>query len=121
MVVHQLQLTATEERDHLAGHPFASGVCVLTGKRHQLPVVVSHRFAQREQHLDRLGVVLLRPPQQAAELEAGGVRRVSTGGLLASAAYGALVAGARELSSEGTSEYGKAGVPRDLLNGALGG
>ena len=39
------------------------------------------------------------------ELEAAGVRRVSTGGLLASAAYGALVAAARELRDEGTSRY----------------
>jgi 2-methylisocitrate lyase-like PEP mutase family enzyme len=53
------------------------------------------------------------------ELEGIGVRRVSTGGLLASAAYGALVSGARELLADGTSEYGKAGVPRDLLNDAL--
>src|SRR4029450_13835378 len=51
MVVHQVQLTATEERNHLARHPFASGVRVLTGKRHQLPVIVSHRLAEREQHL----------------------------------------------------------------------
>jgi len=48
------------------------------------------------------------------------VRRVSTGSLLASAAYGALVGGARELLSEGTSRYGEAGVPRDLLETAFG-
>src|SRR5205823_580012 len=40
-----------------------------------------------------------------AELESVGVRRVSTGSLLAGAAYGALVAGARELLDEGTSRY----------------
>ena len=39
------------------------------------------------------------------ELASLGVRRVSTGGMLASAAYGALVAGARELQDEGTSGY----------------
>jgi 2-methylisocitrate lyase-like PEP mutase family enzyme len=39
------------------------------------------------------------------ELAQLGVRRVSTGSLLASAGYGALLAGARELLSEGTSTY----------------
>ncbi|HWQ22745.1 MAG TPA: isocitrate lyase/phosphoenolpyruvate mutase family protein [Gaiellaceae bacterium] len=54
------------------------------------------------------------------ELAAAGVRRVSTGSLLAAAAYGALVAGARELAGPGTSCYAEAGVPRDLLADALG-
>ena len=39
------------------------------------------------------------------ELEAVGVRRVSTGSLLAGVAYGALVAGAQELHDAGTSKY----------------
>jgi 2-methylisocitrate lyase-like PEP mutase family enzyme len=39
------------------------------------------------------------------ELAELGVRRVSTGGLLAAAAYGALASAARELSAEGTSTY----------------
>ena len=39
------------------------------------------------------------------ELARLGVRRVSTGSLLASAAYGALLAGARELLGDGTSRY----------------
>lgn len=54
------------------------------------------------------------------ELASVGVRRVSTGSLLAAAAYGALVAGARELAGPGTSTYAEAGVPRDLLGDALG-
>lgn len=54
------------------------------------------------------------------ELAAVGARRVSTGSLLASAAYGALVAGARELAGPGTSRYAEAAVPRDLLADALG-
>jgi 2-methylisocitrate lyase-like PEP mutase family enzyme len=54
------------------------------------------------------------------ELSAAGVRRVSTGAMLASAAYAALVGGARELLAEGTSDYGEAGVPRDLLQTAFG-
>jgi len=53
------------------------------------------------------------------ELASVGVRRVSTGSLLASAAYGALVAGARELAGPGTSGYAAAGVARDLLASAF--
>jgi 2-methylisocitrate lyase-like PEP mutase family enzyme len=49
-----------------------------------------------------------------------GVRRISTGSLLASAAYGALVAGARELREEGTSRYGSAGLPREAALRAFG-
>lgn len=39
------------------------------------------------------------------EIGAAGARRVSTGGALASTAYGALMVGAHELLSAGTSEY----------------
>ncbi len=46
------------------------------------------------------------------ELRALGVRRVSTGSLLASAAYAALVAGARELLGPGTSEYARTSLAR---------
>ena len=45
-----------------------------------------------------------------AELGSVGVRRVSTGSSLASAAYGALVAGARELRGAGSSRYAEAGI-----------
>ena len=55
-----------------------------------------------------------------AELEAAGVRRVSVGSLLASAAYGALVAGAGELLEHGTSRYPEGRVARELLARALG-
>ncbi|MET0565833.1 MAG: isocitrate lyase/phosphoenolpyruvate mutase family protein [Acidimicrobiia bacterium] len=48
-----------------------------------------------------------------AELAAAGVRRVSTGGALAFAAYGALAAAARELLSEGTSSYIRRGLSVD--------
>ena len=40
-----------------------------------------------------------------AELAAAGVRRISTGGALAFAAYGALAAAGRELLASGTSTY----------------
>ena len=49
-----------------------------------------------------------------------GVRRVSTGSLLASAAYGALIAGARELREEGTSRYSSVGLPREAASRAFG-
>jgi 2-methylisocitrate lyase-like PEP mutase family enzyme len=57
------------------------------------------------------------PPM--SELETIGVRRISTGSLLAGAAYGALVAGARELHDQGTSRYAAGHVPRDVLAQAL--
>ena len=58
------------------------------------------------------------PP--VGELEAVGVRRVSTGGLLASVAYGAAVAGARELHDAGTSKYGAGSVPATCSRGRSG-
>jgi 2-methylisocitrate lyase-like PEP mutase family enzyme len=54
-----------------------------------------------------------------SELASVGVRRVSTGGSLAGAAYGALMAGARELLADGTSGYAQRGVSRDALLAAL--
>jgi 2-methylisocitrate lyase-like PEP mutase family enzyme len=47
------------------------------------------------------------------ELAALGVRRISTGSLLASAAYGALATAARELQGPGTSEYARRGLTAD--------
>lgn len=67
-----------------------------------------------------VNVLALTGGPSLSELADAGVRRVSTGGLLASAAYGALVGGARELLAEGTSRYGEAGVPRDVLETAFG-
>jgi 2-methylisocitrate lyase-like PEP mutase family enzyme len=54
------------------------------------------------------------------ELASVGVRRVSTGSLLAGAAYAALVAGAQELRAAGTSRYAESAVSRDLLEAAFG-
>jgi 2-methylisocitrate lyase-like PEP mutase family enzyme len=54
-----------------------------------------------------------------SELALAGVRRVSTGGALAAAAYGALLAGARELSDKGTSDYARAGVSAEALRAAF--
>jgi 2-methylisocitrate lyase-like PEP mutase family enzyme len=57
-----------------------------------------------------VNVLALPGGPSVAELGALGVRRVSTGGALASAAYGALVAGARELARDGTSGYAAGGL-----------
>ena len=55
-----------------------------------------------------------------AELADAGVRRVSTGGALARAAYGALLGGATELQEQGTSSYSEAGAPARTLADAFG-
>jgi 2-methylisocitrate lyase-like PEP mutase family enzyme len=67
-----------------------------------------------------VNVLALRGGPVIADLARVGVRRVSTGSLLASAAYGALVAGARELRDEGTSRYSGAGLPREVASRAFG-
>ena len=54
-----------------------------------------------------VNVLLMPTGPTVAELEAAGVRRVSTGGLLAWAAYGALAGAGRELLERGTSTYAK--------------
>jgi 2-methylisocitrate lyase-like PEP mutase family enzyme len=68
-----------------------------------------------------VNVLALATGPSVAELESVGVRRVSTGGALARAAYGALVSGARELQTDGTSRYSEVGVSRDALAGAFAG
>jgi 2-methylisocitrate lyase-like PEP mutase family enzyme len=67
-----------------------------------------------------VNVLALHGGPAVSELGSVGVRRVSTGSLLASVAYGALVAGARELSGPGTSRYAERGLPRDLAGEAFG-
>ena len=54
------------------------------------------------------------------ELARVGVRRVSTGSLLASAAYGALLAGARELLADGTSTYTRGSMTQAEREAAFG-
>jgi 2-methylisocitrate lyase-like PEP mutase family enzyme len=66
-----------------------------------------------------VNVLALPDVPSVSELAALGVRRVSTGSLLASAAYGAMLAGARELRTQGSSEYGRAGLPRDVRTAAF--
>jgi 2-methylisocitrate lyase-like PEP mutase family enzyme len=57
-----------------------------------------------------VNVLALRSGPTVPELGALGVRRVSTGGALASAAYGAMLAGARELLATGSSTYTSGGL-----------
>jgi len=67
-----------------------------------------------------VNVLALPDAPPVPELASVGVRRVSTGGLLARAAYGAMLAGARELQSDGTSRYAGAGASQDDLRRAFG-
>jgi 2-methylisocitrate lyase-like PEP mutase family enzyme len=66
-----------------------------------------------------VNVLALPGAPSLSELESVGVRRVSTGSLLAAAAFGALVEGADELLREGTSRYAERGIPRDALADAF--
>ena len=66
-----------------------------------------------------VNVLLLPEGPSTLELESVGVRRASTGGLLAWAAYGALVRGARELLEHGTSTYAQGRVTPDELRAAF--
>jgi len=66
-----------------------------------------------------VNVLALPGGPSTAELASVGVRRVSTGSLLAGAAYAALIAGARELITGGTSRYAESAIPRDVLKDAF--
>jgi 2-methylisocitrate lyase-like PEP mutase family enzyme len=67
-----------------------------------------------------VNVLALRRGPSVAELAGAGVRRVSTGGALAWAAYGALVRAAGELRDAGTSTYLDDALGRDLRAAAFG-
>ena len=67
-----------------------------------------------------MNVLALPAAPSLPELQSLGVRRVSTGSLLAGVAYGALLAGAEELLGPGTSAYATGHVSRDALKEALG-
>ena len=67
-----------------------------------------------------VNVLALPSAPALGDLAEAGVRRVSTGSLLAGAAYGALLAGARELRTGGTSSYADKGVAREALREAFG-
>jgi len=67
-----------------------------------------------------VNVLAMRDGPAVAELEAMGVRRVSTGGALARTAYGALIAAARELQTARTSTYLDAAISGHDLDAGLG-
>ncbi len=66
-----------------------------------------------------VNVLALPAGPSLAELASVGVRRVSTGSLLAGAAYAALLAGARELLEDGTSRYAAVGLPDGIRRAAF--
>jgi 2-methylisocitrate lyase-like PEP mutase family enzyme len=66
-----------------------------------------------------VNVLALASGPSVAELASLGVRRVSTGGALARAAYGALLTAATELRDEGTSNYTRTAAPSRDLEGIL--
>jgi 2-methylisocitrate lyase-like PEP mutase family enzyme len=66
-----------------------------------------------------VSVLAQRQTPSIPELAAVGVRRVSTGGLLAGVAYGALLDGARELLAAGTSTYASASIAGEDLRAAF--
>ncbi|MFI6071795.1 isocitrate lyase/phosphoenolpyruvate mutase family protein [Actinoplanes sp. NPDC051343] len=66
-----------------------------------------------------VNVLALRNGPSVPELAGAGVRRVSTGGSLAWAAYGALVDAATELRDQGTSTYLDRALPRAVRDAAF--
>jgi 2-methylisocitrate lyase-like PEP mutase family enzyme len=66
-----------------------------------------------------VNVLALREGPSVPQLAGVGVRRVSTGGSLAWAAYGALVSAATELRDSGTSGYLDRALPRPLRDAAF--
>jgi 2-methylisocitrate lyase-like PEP mutase family enzyme len=64
-------------------------------------------------------VLIFRGAPTVAELTGLGVRRVSTGGAMAFAAYGAVAAGARELLTTGTSFYTEQALSAEDRNAAF--
>ena len=66
-----------------------------------------------------VNVLALHGGPTVAQLAEVGVRRVSTGGFLAKAAYGTLVSAARELRESGTSSYATQAASNDALEAAF--
>ncbi len=67
-----------------------------------------------------VNVLVLPGGPTIGELASVGVRRVSTGSWLAAAAYGAAVAAARELLTEGASRFAGSDVAREAARAAFG-
>ena len=83
-------------------------------------LVESGQIRRVVQEIDApINVLALRRGPTVAELAALGVRRVSTGGGLARAAYGALLAAGRELQTAGTTTYLDSAISGQALDGAF--
>ena len=67
-----------------------------------------------------VNVLALRGVPPVAELESVGVRRVSTGGGLAAAAFAALLAGAGELRDSGVTSYAGGAALDEAFRAAFG-
>jgi 2-methylisocitrate lyase-like PEP mutase family enzyme len=68
-----------------------------------------------------VNILALRGVPTVSELESVGVRRVSTGGGLAAAAYAALIEGAGELQDEGATSYAGGAALDEVFKAAFGG
>ena len=66
-----------------------------------------------------VNVLAFRRSPTVAEMASAGVRRVSTGGSLAWAAYGGMVEAANELLTSGTSTYLDRALSRDARSAAF--
>lgn len=66
-----------------------------------------------------VNVLALPGAPTVGQLAEVGVRRVSTGGFLAKAAYGTLLAAASELKDDGTSHYAARGIASEALGAAF--
>jgi 2-methylisocitrate lyase-like PEP mutase family enzyme len=67
-----------------------------------------------------VNVLLLPTGPSTSELESAGVRRVSTGGAIAAAAYGTCLEAGRELLGKGTSTYAQSRATADEYSDAFG-
>jgi 2-methylisocitrate lyase-like PEP mutase family enzyme len=67
-----------------------------------------------------VNVLALPAGPSMAELAAAGVRRISTGSMLAGVAYGAFVTAAQQLLAQGSPQYAEGHVSREALTEALG-
>jgi 2-methylisocitrate lyase-like PEP mutase family enzyme len=125
---HGMVLTARAE-NHLYGiHDLDDTITRLCAYRDAGAEVLYAPGLMDREEIERLvedvgapvNVLALRQGPSIPDLAALGVRRVSTGGGLARAAYGALMAAARELQRAGTSTYLDSAIPSRELDAALG-
>ena len=146
--IDELELAAERVAEAAEAAHSVSEPLVLTGRAENhlrgvddLDDTIARLIAYREAGADALYAPLLRDLDQirtvveavgapvnvlalpagptVAQLESVGVRRVSTGSLLAGAAYAELLAGARELLEDGTSSYAAPGLPDEIRRAAF--